>query len=149
MQLVCHLTMSPLWHIHQFAYNRFNCRDGIRYNYISICGVDLIGGFLGGYWCVEKYFRWKFKVELKLIGTEFQFFNTKKIWYPHFIEHFSWKWVPNLVGTDCRVQVFILVFDCIVGLWAVRWRVGSLDARVWLLWPLLLRWFNFNPSMDK
>ena len=23
------------------------------------------------------------------------------------------------------------------------------QAIPWLLWPLLLTWFNFNPSMDK
>ena len=34
---VCHLTLSTLWHVYSFAYHRFNCRDGIRYSYISFC----------------------------------------------------------------------------------------------------------------
>ena len=37
-------------------------------------GVDFTGRFLGGYCCVEKHFRRKFKVGLKVICAEFQFF---------------------------------------------------------------------------
>ena len=34
---VCHLTLSTLWHVYSFAYDRFDWRDGIRYSYISFC----------------------------------------------------------------------------------------------------------------
>ena len=34
---VCHLTLLTMWHVYSFAYDRFNCRDGIRYSYISFC----------------------------------------------------------------------------------------------------------------
>ena len=34
---VCHLTISPLWHVYSFAYDRFNLRDGIRYSCMSFC----------------------------------------------------------------------------------------------------------------
>ena len=37
VQFVSHLTISPLWHVYLFAYDRFNWRDGIRYSYMSFC----------------------------------------------------------------------------------------------------------------
>ena len=35
VQFVCHLTISPMWHLYSFAYDQFDWRDGIRYSYMS------------------------------------------------------------------------------------------------------------------
>ena len=76
---VYHWTLSTLWHVYLFAYDRFNWRDGIRYSYISFCAksasislvdfsVDIVAS--------KTYFRWKFKTELQFICAKFQIFST-------------------------------------------------------------------------
>ena len=78
---MCHLTISPLWHVYSFAYDRFNWRDGIRYSNMSFCSnsasislVDLSAYIVAS----KKYLRKQFKVELKFICAESQIFFTFK-----------------------------------------------------------------------
>ena len=77
---MCHLTISPLWHVYSFANDRFNGHDGIRYSDISfasnqrrfhwsISRLDIVAS--------KKYLREKFKVGFKFFFFfEFHIFST-------------------------------------------------------------------------
>ena len=75
---VCHLTLSTLWYVYSFAYDRFNWRDGIRYSYISFCAksasislVDFSVDIVMSKTCFGE----KLKIELKFICAKFQIFS--------------------------------------------------------------------------
>ena len=79
MWFVCHLTLSALWHVYSFAYDRFSWCDGIRYSYILFCAksasislVDFSVDIVVSNTC----FQWKFKIELKFICAYFQILST-------------------------------------------------------------------------
>ena len=65
------------WHVHSFAYDRCNWRDGIRYSYISFCAksasISLVD-FSVDIVTSKTNFWLKFQVELKFICAEFQIF---------------------------------------------------------------------------
>ena len=63
------------WHVYSFACDRFNWRDGIRYNYISFCAISAsisLVDFSVDIAASKKYFRLKFQVEFKFICAKFQ-----------------------------------------------------------------------------
>ena len=76
---VCHLTLSTLWYVYWFAYDRFNWRDGIRYSYISFCAISAsisLVDFSVVIVVSKTYFRQKFQIELKFICAESHIFST-------------------------------------------------------------------------
>ena len=64
-----------------------------------------------------------------------------------------WSYCINCVYNDNNAIISIQYFFHIYDLWydiSINRKVYGRDMRhVWSQWPLLLTWFNFNPSMDK